>query len=225
MDIKNRIWFDKVYDFTQRGFPSNGNILLVETLPFGLFTGPLTKEDIKCFSNLGLDNKTLKEAKKFYKNLPQARDFLEEKERLYPQIKEYFQRLMPFVDTAITFGRIRGDIDIALISKDGTQREDLERAVEKNQLTTLFPIIDWNGLYWFYSTNGLEVYNKMIQSQQMIKEKLFKSLKENVEKPIEGARLLYGNEEELSRMNSPFDYKRNKDGRKTKSILSFLSPY
>jgi len=201
MKKKFRTWFDDAYNFTHG------------VLPFWTVTAPLNKRDIYSLIQLGLDNELLKkileEVKKFYRHLPTTGAFLEEKERLYPQIVGQFQRFMPFVDSAITFGRIRGDIDIALISKRGISPTDLEKTIKENQLTNLFPIVDWNGIFWFYSTGGLEVYNRIFESRLIINNTIdYKDVKENIEASVENARLLYGDIEELKKMQSPFNYKK-----------------
>jgi hypothetical protein len=206
MNTESRKWFDRAYEFTRGVFP------------FGIVTGEFEEECIKRITRNSLSDEELSLVKTaahtLYEILPTEEDFQEEKEsilnRLVPELKKKFY----FVDTAVMFGRVRGDIDIGLISRCREFDKKLLVAIYPNcDIIKKYPIVDWDALYWFKSRNGKELTSKIIKSRLMSNNTNELSIGEMqyVRDTVYNARLLWGNKGELSSMKSYIQQMNNMD--------------
>ena len=187
MDIDSKQWFEKAYSLTQG------------VLPFGYVTGEITIEEVSSlfpeFSPKEVKNIVLS-SYKLHSRLPKEEDFIEEKERVITNINPLFIDLFPYADSAVTFGAIRGDLDIGLISRKYTPRLIANILNENISLMEKFPIVDWNALYFFVSPNGRSLAEKIIQTREIILGKERLPLEKNYIKfTFNSSRLLWGDEE------------------------------
>jgi len=193
MDNKSRQWFDDVYG-------------LMENLPsFAIFTNRVkywhveelfknykvnpTKDDLKYFEGLFA---------LLYKHLPPEQDFIEEKTRILGELAPKLKEKIGWVETAVSFGKFRGDIDLCLISPYEIQTEKLFEALpKKDPILSEYPIVDWDTLLYFQCRNGEEFADKIIKSAQDEKY-----CPERIKQNLYSVKLMWGNEKEIDVMKS-----------------------
>lgn len=203
MDKCSRRWFDNAYNFTGGVFP------------FDMVCEKYTEEDLMRYTRYSLGEGAIKRiiniASNFLEKLPSEEDFQEEKEAILERLVPNLQRKLYYVDTAVMFGRVRGDIDIGLISPNGIQEDELSNVIYTEcDIAIFYPILDCDGLYFFRSKNGAELAKKIIKSRLIAgdienTENLDSGEWEYIKDTIHKARLLWGDENELCLMKSFFE--------------------
>ncbi len=196
MDIQDRKWFDQAYEFTSGLFP------------FGLVTGEPDRAEIDFLTRYQASADQLagveEIARRFYETLPPATAFDEEKQRLLPLIIPEIRKTIPSAHTGIIFGATRGDIDIGLIGPKRIHLE-IEHYIERDKtLIEKFPIVDWDGLNFFTSTDGYKLAEKIAKSRMLLKRTKVLGNDEihYVNETIERTRLLWGNPQEIALMKT-----------------------
>jgi len=197
MNKKSRKWFDLAYEH------SGGKI------PFCFFTKEILntwlehffgRNDSEFFSDL------IKRNKRFVETMPSEKEFLEEKRRVLKSAIPHLRNYLPFIDTAITFGSIRGDIDIGLIKYGNFSKEqNMKILYPGERLMAKYPLIDWNSLPVFSSASGNGLTLKIITSRcdDVSKSKLLSKVeKDYIKETISRASILWGDKRELANMTS-----------------------
>jgi hypothetical protein len=193
MDEKSRQWFDDVYSLME-GLPS-----------FAIFTNKVRYEHVEeLFKNYKV-TVAKDEIKHFeeifdilYKHLPPEQDFIEEKARIMSVLTPKLKEKIGWVETAVSFGKFRGDIDLCLISPYEIQTEKLFEALpRKDPILSEYPIVDWDTLLYFQCKNGQEFADKIIKSAQDEKY-----CPERIKQNLCSAKLMWGNEKEIDLMKS-----------------------
>jgi hypothetical protein len=192
---ESRKWFDSAYKFTEG------------ILPFGYVTGEFQEDNLKRLARNQLDSNELIKLgewiRSFHKNLPPKEDFKEEKEAVLSYLVPDLKKKLYFVDAAILFGRIVGDIDIGLIDYDCHDKEFSEAVYLGCEIVKKYPIVDWDALYFFKSKNGKELASKILSSRLLPNQtRLDNGELEYVKQTVYTARLLWGNENELASMKN-----------------------
>ena len=196
MNIRDRQWFDKAYEFTSGLFP------------FGLVTGEPDRAEIDFLTRYQASASQLagveEIARRFYETLPPITAFDEEKQRLLPLIIPEIRKTIPSAHTGIVFGAIRGDIDIGLIGPRRVNLEIKQYLTRDRTLIEKFPIVDWDGLNFFTSPEGYQLAEKIAKSRMLLKKTKVLGSDERyyVNQTIERASLLWGNPRELGSMKS-----------------------
>ena len=201
MKPESRRWFDLAYEVT-RG------------VPFAFVTGHVCDEFIRRY--FGRDTpygelERLKHVSRHYaRKLPPEEDFEEEKARILETLTPELRRRLPFVDTAVYFGTVRGDIDIGLISREGIPDEWLFGAIPpKDSVVKGYPIVDWGAVEHFKSASGGELALKIRDSRlvHLGATELPPEEHEYVKGVVYGAQVLWGDEVELEAMKAAFEGK------------------
>jgi len=187
MDQASREWFDAAYSFS-RGM-----------LPFSFLTFHMSIEDLCIFWPKGLTledaQKISKELNHFVDNLPSEKYFLEEKRRVKKELMSILREALPNVHTAICFGTLRDDLDIALISNKKVSKNIIIKLAR--QYAPLFPIVDWQGMMFFQVANGTAFVDKLIESRHLAipncPNKLSRKELKYMSQVVLGAELFWGN--------------------------------
>ena len=193
MNSKSREWFDLAYSFVQG------------TLPFGFLTGPVDSSGILRIlpSASSLEAKEMaQKCSAFYALLPSEEDFQEEKARIRKEIAQDLRELFPRAPTALEWGRLRGDLDVGLIS-DYYDSEEICGILRSNrEFRRRYPLLDSDSLVYFVSSTGKEIACKLRESRFESEETLcLNDLQiRYLSDTIQGARLLWGNPNELMGM-------------------------
>jgi len=196
MNQESREWFDKAYEFTGGMFP------------FGILTGYVDVKDMRriCQKFTMTEeefNKIRYIANQFYKKIPSKEDFNEEKKNILKTFIPEIREKLNFVESAIHFGRIQGDIDIGLISSYGISDDQIFCTIQPGcEFVKKYPIVDWDSLVYFKSRNGNELASR-INNSRLISEntkKMNRKQFEYIENTIYNARLLWGDIKELDEM-------------------------
>ncbi len=205
MSPEARRWFDSVYD----GIRGTGFVH-----PFGNFTNEVTDEEIRMqygISGVTLPGKRLEYLRdvfrRFRESRPSPEEFAEEKEEILRRAAPEMQRIFCFADSAVSFGRLVGDIDIGLLSSHGISDDEIIYSIRQGagrRLIEKYPIIDEATLYTFRSKNGEELASKIRNTRHIMSG--FRELSlphySYICETISGARLIYGNENELESMKA-----------------------
>ncbi len=201
MKPESREWFDVAYKVT-RG------------VPFGFVTGHVCDRFIRMYfgndTPYGMVERLKHISRHFAEKMPPEEDFEEEKTRVLGTLAPELRRKLPFVDTAVYFGTVRGDIDIGLISREGIPDEQLFGAIPpKDPVVKGYPIVDWGAVDRFRSASGGELATKIRDSRlaHLGVTELPPEEHEYVKGVVYGAKLLWGDEVELEAMRLAFEGK------------------
>jgi hypothetical protein len=178
MKQQSRKWFDNAYEHLR-------SLLKEYEVPMPLCFYYLL--DVPALPRGG--TKPLKERVRARLALPSKREFLEEKTRILLEAVPRIQEAFPKIRTLIEFGRIRGDIDLIAFSESPIRYSDLPE-----NLMSTYPLIDWNTLSEFRSTNARNFYIRT-KEKQNITRRLRKAVKKTT-------RLIYGLEEDLTELRN-----------------------
>ena len=199
MNDSSRRWFDYAYRFIGGNFP------------FCILTGILPIETYKEIKG-SWPEEVLREVKEraeiFYSKLPSEKDFLEEKGRIYPDLRRDLKALLPSIETSITFGSVKGDIDVGFISSQTISEDILEGLIYGGaDIVKKYPIVDWDGCFKFRARDGHELASQIegsrLDSTKVLKpEELSEDEMLYIADTILNARLLFGNSGELEKMVS-----------------------
>jgi len=201
MDKESRDWFDNAYDFTRGLFP------------FGILIGYVSIEDMKRICHkFDMNDEELKKvryiASQFYKKMPPEEDFQEEKENILNTFVPELREKLDFVRSVIIFGRIKGDIDIGLISSYGIPDDQLFGAIQPGcEFVKKYPIVDWDSIIYFKSRSGGELASRIID-YRLIHDSTKKMSHEQlqyIENTIYNAKLIWGDMKELDEMKKTFE--------------------
>ena len=198
MDEKARVWFDVAYNYLQ-GF-----------LPFCVLTGEIQREDLKRWTKGVLNDDQLGEVeqaiKQFYAKLPTEQAFMEEKQRIMPQLTMDLRKVFPYVSTAFSFGKIRGDIDIGMIA-NGVSASRVDQSIMKNIfLVKKYPIVDWDSLSYFLSDSPESFVTKIESSRKQTLNVDILTVEEQgyVRNTLKNVNLLWGNESHIRKIQSTY---------------------
>ncbi len=201
MRPESRRWFDLAYRVTKG-------------VPFAFVTGRCCDRFIRRY--FGNDTpygelERLKCVSRHYAaKMPPEEDFKEEKARILETLAPELRRRLPFVDTAVSFGTVRGDIDIGLISREGIPDERLFGAIPpRDPLVKGYPIVDWGTVEHFRSASGGDLASKIRGSRMnhLGVTELPPEEHEYVGGVVYSAQVLWGDETELESMKAAFERK------------------
>ncbi|MEI6732187.1 MAG: hypothetical protein WCK90_05940 [archaeon] len=199
MRSESRKWFDCAYEQTH-GW-----------LPFGIFTGKVDRRDLEMIDGGVMSTSQLDELEKiiavYHSKMPPVEDFREEKERIYPMFTEDLKRVLPFVETAVSFGSVQGDIDLGLICSEELSDGSLREAIVQSDMPSKYRIVDWDTTVYFKSYDGGELVRKIAQSRRDARgsevlpdyERLY------IDSTVNRSRILYGCESRLEEMKKELE--------------------
>ncbi|MEA3329494.1 MAG: hypothetical protein U9Q06_02005 [Nanoarchaeota archaeon] len=199
MKRKSRKWFNLAYKCTEG------------VIPFGILTGPNTLDDLRKVFGADSSDEELLEIRKilndFYMKIPSEEDFVEEKQRVLTDLPSDLHSIFPYASTAIYFGSIIGDLDIGLITEQKINEDKLIKTIRENTDTVRkYPLVDWEGILYFCSMNGLELSSRIAKSRvQTTGKKLDTKERQYVRETILGAQVLWGDYSELEKMREVFN--------------------
>jgi len=195
MQAKSREWFDDVYSLA-KDFPT-----------FAVFTNEVKYEDmLKMLKNYNYKTKRIEEDARFltdmfarlYKHIPSEEDFMEEKTRILEELTPKLKEKIGWVETVVSFGKIKGDIDLCLISPSGISEEKLFKTLPRNDpILSEYPLVDFGTLLYFKCKNGEEFADRIIKNSENLKYD-----KERLKQNLYSARLMWGNGQEIDIMKS-----------------------
>ncbi len=193
MNSKSREWFDLAYSFVQG------------TLPFGFLTGPVDSSGILRILPGASSSEAREIAQRcsaFYALLPSEEDFQEEKTRIGKEIIRGLIELFPKAHTAVEWGRLRGDLDIGLIS-DHYNSEEIRRILRSSrEFRRRYSLLDFDSLVYFVSSTGKEIARKLRESRFESEEtRCLNDLQMRyLSHTLQRTQLLWGNPNELAGM-------------------------
>ena len=202
MSGEAREWFDRAYALTGGFFP------------FGVVTNgtleDLGDESIRKITGYRIDDYTLRkfrqECAALHTSMPSEDDFREEKGKVLETLLPELREKLHFIGTAVIFGRVMGDIDIALIDPNTANWELLFDAVDR-EMVQRYPIVDWNSMCELMSKNGEDFVGKLAYVRQLANKS--KSLPpreiDYIRQTVETAGILWGNPVELEAMQLSVD--------------------
>jgi len=198
MRSKSRKWFDGVSDFLRHS-----------EFTIGFLTGAALDEDILRLAKRDYSPGEFKKLKRlfecYYTNLPPTEDFEEEKSGIFRDLVPKLRSCLSFVETAVSFGRVRGDIDLALISEDNVSESKLIETVKDSRLPSKYPLVDWDTLLIFRCKDGTDFGNRLLKLKGFVCDgKIPMFVYEGIGETIENAKLLWGNGDELRRAKEYF---------------------
>jgi len=200
MEKSSREWFDYVYEIS------------AGWLPFCMFNNKCRREDlIHLTRNYNLNPDEIDRLEEISsacsKSLPSEQDFIEEKRRIYPQLTEDLRSVLPDLETLISFGSIQGDIDLGIISSIPITDGQIDTFVKK-EIIERYPLVDWDSLWFFKSTDGYELTQRIIKSRELClnlnNSPLPLNEKEYIQTTVALAEILHGSEERLLEMKKEF---------------------
>lgn len=194
MNYNSQRWFKDAYD------------LVKDIFPFGYLTGLVTPEDVlRLYPTITPEKAGIlvNHLSKFFKTLPSKKDFIEEKGKVTKKLIPNLKKLFPYVDSAISFGTLRGDLDIGLISNEYNSQGISNILLQNKTILREFPILDLEALDYFVSKNGKSLAEKIIETRKIIHGPTLSYEEINyIYSTFNSARLLFGKENHLNEIKN-----------------------